>query len=341
MKSRRHEHKESDMILTRRSFVARLGAAAAALSLPAGLQARTDKPLKLILSVPPGAALDASARLLAEKLKTSLERPVIIDYKVGGIGLAAGEFLKNNEADGANLLFTPTSFFSYHTFLYSKLSYDPDHDLVPVCEGVTIPTATTVSAASGISSFAEWVDAIRRDPKMRFVGTPGPSGVGVFLTLLMGKTFGVELQVVPYKGGRPLLTDLLGGQVPASASVIADYLELHRSGRLRILAQSLVGRTALAPDIPSYTELGYPDFFGKTSFGFFVKAGTPRALIDQYAKAITDALRLPEIGKRLNEIGLEVAGGTPEEFQKALLDDRNRWAPIAKQAGIKLDGGSQ
>jgi len=172
---------------------------------------------------------------------------------------------------------------------------------------------------------------------MRFVGTPGPSGVGVFLTLRMGKTFGVDLQVVPYKGGRPLLTDLLGGQVPASASVIADYLELHRAGRLRILAQSSNTRSPLAPDIPSYTELGYPDFVGKTSFGFFVRAGTPQPLIEQYAKAISDAMRLPEISKRLNEIGLEVAAGTPEEFQKTLLTDRNRWAPIAKQAGIRLD----
>lgn len=329
------------MSLTRRKFTAALGAGAAALALPHGLissaHAQPGKPLKLILSVPPGAALDASARLLADKLKASLDRPVIIDYKVGGAGLAAGEFIKNSEADGANLLYSPTGFYSYSTFLYSRLAYDPDKELAPVCEGTTIPTAITVPATLGISSFRDWVDAVRRNPKMRFVGTPSASGVGVFLTHLMSKTFGVDLQVVAYKGGRPLLTDLLGGQVPASASVIADYLELHRAGRLRILAQSLPGRSALAPDVPSYTELGYPDFVGKTSFGFFVKAGTPRSLIDQYAKAITDALRVPEIGRRLNEIGLEVAGGTPEEFHKVLLEDRNRWAPIAKAAGIKLD----
>ena len=100
---------------TRRNFVAKLGAGAAALALPGWLQTRSDKPLKLILSVPPGAVLDASARLLAEKLRISLERTVIVDYKVRGNGLAAGEFLKDIEADGTNLLFTPTSFFSYHT----------------------------------------------------------------------------------------------------------------------------------------------------------------------------------------------------------------------------------
>jgi tripartite-type tricarboxylate transporter receptor subunit TctC len=299
--------------------------------------AQSGKPLKMILSVPPGAALDASARLLSEKLRVSLDRPVQIDYKVGGIGLSAGEFLKTTDPDGSFLLFTPSSFFAYHPFLYSKLTYDPDKDLVPVCEGLTIPTAITVSAASGINSFKDWVDAVKRDPKMRFVGTPGPSGVGVFLALQMGKTFGVDLQVVPYKGGRPLQTDLLGGQVPASASVIADYLEMHRAGRLRILAQSSNVRSPLAPDIASFTELGYPDFVGKTSFGFFVRAGTPPAIVNQYAKAITEALRVPEVEKRLNEIGLEVAGGTPEEFQKSLLADRNRWAPIGRAAGIKLD----
>lgn len=300
-------------------------------------QAQSGKPLKLILSVPPGAALDASARLLAEKLKASLDRPVVVDYKVGGAGLAAGEYLKSGEADGTNLLYSPTGFYSYNPFLFSKLPYDPDKELVPVCEGVTIPLAMTVPASSSIASFKDWIEAIRRDPKMRFVGSPSASGVGVFLTHLMAKTFDVELQVVAYKGGRPLLTDLLGGQVPASASVLADYLEMHRAGRLRILAQSSAGRSALAPELPSYTELGYPEFVGKTSFGFFVKAGTPRPLIDQYAKAITEALRATDTARRLNEIGLEVAGGTPDEFQKVLLDDRARWAPIARQAGIRLD----
>ena len=308
------------MTMTRRSFAAALGAGAAALALPGWAQAQSGKTLKLILSVPPGAALDASARLLAEKLKLSLDRTVIIDYKVGGIGLSAGEFIKSTEPDGSNLLFTPTAFFSYHTFLYSKLNYDPDRDLAPVCEGVTIPTATTVSAASGIASFKDWVEAIRRDPKMRFVGTPSPSGVGVFLTHLMGKTFGVDLQVVAYKGGRPLLTDLLGGQVPASASVIADYLELHRAGRLRILAQSSNARSALAPDIPSFTELGYPEFVGKTSFGFFVRAGTPQPLIEQYAKAITDALRVPRDQQALERDrpggGRRHAGGVPEDLAR-------------------------
>lgn len=320
-------------IRARRKF---LLAGAAGLSFPGIVFSQTAKPLKLVLSVPPGAALDASARLLVEKLKVSLDRPVVIDYKPGGAGLAAGEFLKSGEADGATLLYTPTGFYSYN-FLYAKPPYDADKELAPVCEGTVIPTALTVASASGIGSFKDWIDAIRRDPKMRFVGTPSASGVGVFLTHLMAKTFGVELQVVAYKGGRPLLTDLLGGQVPASGSVIADYLEMHRAGRLKILAQSFKGRSTLAPDVPSYTELGYPDFTGKTIFGFFVKAGTPRPLIDQYSKAITEALRAADIGKRLNEIGLETAGGTPEEFHKALLDDRNRWAPIAKAAGIKLD----
>jgi tripartite-type tricarboxylate transporter receptor subunit TctC len=323
--------------MTRRSFAAGLGAGAAALALPRWLQARSEKPLKLILSVPPGAALDASARLLAEKLKTSLDRPVIVDYKVGGAGMAAGEFIKDADADGTKLLYSPTGFYAYNPFLYSHLPYDPDKELAPVCEGVNIPAGITVRPASGILSFEDWIQAIRRDPKMRFVGTPNASGVPVFLSLLMGKTFGVDLRVVPYKGGQPLLTDLIGGQVPASASVIADYLELDRAGRLRILAQSSPARSALAPDIPSFTELGYPGFVGKTSVGFFVKAGTPRPLVDQYATAITEALRLPDIGQRFNKIGLEVAGGTPEEFHKSLLDDRNRWESIAKQAGIRLD----
>ena len=220
---------------------------------------RNGKPLKMILSVPPGAALDASARLLAEKLRVSLDRPIVIDYKVGGIGLSAGEFLKTTEPDGSYLLFTPSSFFAYHPFLYSKLTYDPDKDLLPVCEGLTIPTAITVSSASGIATFKDWVEAVRRDPKMRFVGTPGLRASACSSRCRWARLSASTCRSCPTRAAGPLQTDLLGGQVPASASVIADYLELHRAGRLRILAQSSNTRSPLAPDIPSFTELGYPD----------------------------------------------------------------------------------
>ncbi len=301
-----------------------------------GAAAQAQKPLKLVLSVPPGAALDASARLLAEKLKASLDRLVIVDYKPGGVGLTAGDYLRSTEPDGSNLLFTPTAFFAYYPFLYSSLPYDPDKELVPVCDALQIPVAITVRA-DGPASFKEWIELIKKDKEKRFVGTPSASGLGVFLTLLMGNTVGAPLQVVPYKGGGPLRTDLLGGQVPASASILADYLELHRAGRLRILAQSLPGRSKLAPDIPSFTELGYPQLVGKTSFGFFAKAGTPHEMVERYARLITEAFRSPEVEKRLNEIGLDVVGGTSEEFHKALLADRERWAPVAKAAGIRAD----
>lgn len=325
------------MSMTRRHFAAGLAAGAASLALPRTSTAQSGKPLRLVLSVPPGAAIDASARLLTERLRVSLDRPIVLDYKVGGAGLAAGEFIRSGEADGATLLYTPTGFYSFNPFLMANPPYDPDMELLPVCEGTIIPAAITVSTASGFTALKDWVEAVRREPKMRFVGAPSASGVPAFVTHLLAKALGVDLQVVAYKGGGPLLTDLLGGQVPASSSVIADYLVQRRGGRLRILAQTLKGRTALAPDVPSFTELGYPQIVGKTRFGFFVKAGTPRALVDQYAKALTEALRAPETTKRLNELGLEVAGGTPEEFREALLEDRRQWMPVAKAAGIRLD----
>src|SRR3954467_15458076 len=137
---------------TRRRFLA----AAALLLACSTAWAQSGKPLKLILSVPPGAALDASARLLAEKLRVSLDRQILIDYKVGGVGLSAGEYLKSTDADGTNLLFTPTSFFSYHPFLYSKLTSARDRDLMPVGEAFTTPTAIRGAAASGFSPLKEW-----------------------------------------------------------------------------------------------------------------------------------------------------------------------------------------
>ncbi|QJW84798.1 hypothetical protein HK414_17690 [Ramlibacter terrae] len=148
---------------------------------------------------------------------------------------------------------------------------------------------------------------------------------------------GVDLQLVAYKGGQPLLTDLMGNQIGAGISVVSDYLVQHRAGRVRIIATGSPKRSALAPDIPTLVESGYPDLYGVSSIGFFVRGGTPQPLVAQLSMEITDVLRTPDVRTRLLEMGAEPVGGTPEEFRRLVLSERSRWAPVAKAANVRVE----
>lgn len=320
----------------------RRGVNAALLSLPAALYAPAitraqTKTLTIILTVPPGTSSDVLARLLGDRLRVKLNRNVVVESKSGGGGVVAVQYLRQFEADGSYLLMAPSSAISLFPLFTSKAGFDSDRDLMAVCETASAPHAITVNASMGISSFAEYVELVRRNPKMGSVGTPSPAGLASLLVYQIRKTFGIDVQTVPFRGGSPLLTDLLGGQIPASASILPDYLAEHRAGKLRILAHASEKRSPLAPAIPTFTELGYPGLVAVTSFGLLAKAGTSTAQAAEYAGAVTEALAYAPIVERLHQMGLEPVGGTPAEYQRKLQDERKRWAPLIKETGMTLD----
>ena len=142
---------------------------------------------------------------------------------------------------------------------------------------------------------------------------------------------------IPYRGGSPLLADLLGNQIPASGSILPDYLENHRAGKLKILAHASEKRSPLGPDIPTLGELGYSGYVAVTSFGLYAKAGIPASVANDYASIVTEALGTPSVIEVLHKMGLVPVGGTPVELHKKVLADRARWAPVIKDAGIKMD----
>ena len=183
----------------------------------------------------------------------------------------------------------------------------------------------------------EYFDAVRKNPKLGMIGVPSPVSMGALVIHQLGKQLGLPLEAVPFRGGSPLLNDLLGQQIPASGSILPDYLELHRAGKLRILAHASDKRSPLAPEIPTLAEAGYPGYVAVTSFGLFAKAGIAPQVANEIAAAVTEALRLPAVVDALRKMGLEPVGGTPAEFQRRVLADRERWAPVIKEAGIKMD----
>lgn len=293
--------------------------------------------IRMIVVVPPGATMDNVTRLVAERLRERTKRNVLVDYKPGGTGLVASQFLQTTEPDASHVMFAPLAVAAFFPFLYSKLSFDPDTDLVPVCDGVHIPHALTASVGSGWQNLQQFLAAARADPLKGNIGTSSMSSVGAMLMLRLRQLSGVDLQLVAYKGGTPLLTDLMGNQISAGVSVISDYLAQHKAGRVRILATGGPKRSQLAPDIPTLTESGYPDLFGVSSIGFFVRGGTPQGLVGQLSQEITAILRTADVRQRLLEMGAEPAGGSPEEFRKLVHSERSRWEPVARSANIRIE----
>lgn len=293
--------------------------------------------VKIIVVVPAGASMDNVARLVADKLKDRLKRNVIVEYRPGGTGLVAAQFLKSTEPDGSYLLFAPIAVAAFFPFLYSKLPYDADRDLVPVCDGVQIPHALTVPVAAQVETLQQYLAAAKADPLKASIGTSSMGSVGAMLILRLRQITGIDLQLVAYKGGQPLLTDLMGNQVPAGVSVISDYLAQHRAGKVRIIATGSRRRSELAPEVPTFVESGYPDLYGASSIGFFVRGGTATSLVQTYSDEINAVLRMAEVRTRLLQMGAEPTGGTPEEFRKLALSERARWEPVARAAQVRID----
>lgn len=323
--------------LRRRSLSAAL-VAAPVLALGLATSARAqEKRLTIILTVPPGTASDALARMLGEHLRVKLNRPVVVESKAGGGGVVAVQYLRQFEADGTHILLTPSSAISLLQLFTSKPTFDWERDLVPVCDGAAAPHTITVNSSMGVNTFAEYIDYLRRNPKQGSIGTPSPAGLASLLVYQIKKTLNVDVQHVPYKGGSPLLADLLGGQIPASASVLPDYLADHRAGKLKILAHASEKRTVLAPAIPTFSELGYPALEAVTSFGFFAKAGTDAGIVNEYNAAINEGLASATVVDRLSRLGLVPVGGAANEYRRKLTAERIRWAPLIKETGMTVD----
>lgn len=313
------------------------GAAALSVAVAAPRILRAQQPIKMIVVVPPGASMDSIVRIVADKLPVILGRSIVVEYRVGGTGLVAASFMKSTPPDGTHIMFAPISTVAFFPFLYSSLPYDPDRDLTPVCEGAVSPNALCVSKAVPASNLREYIEAVRRDPALGSIGTSSLGSVGAFLIHLMRKTTGADLRLVGYRGGQPLLTDLMGNHIPAGQSVLSDYLEPHRSGLVKLLGVTTEKRSALAPDIPTFKEQGFAELYGQTTMGFFVRGGTGSDIVNQYSKAISEALAMPDITKKLADLGLEATGSSPRSFADTIASERKRWEPIAREAGVKLD----
>lgn len=303
---------------------------------PAALAHAQDKPLRIIVSSPAGAAMDSLARALADKMRASLGQTVLVENRTGAGGRIAAEYVKAAAPDASTVMFVPFAVMVPIPLTHTKISYDPFNDFTPVAQAARFDLALAVGPAAPAKTLDEYLALAKSDPKMASFGTPGAGSLPHFFGIMIGRAVGVEMLHIPYAGSAPALANLLGGQIAAVVTTIADLSELHRSGKVRVLASSGAQRSRPLPDVPTFRELGYP-IEATPWYAFFAPKNTPRAGVERLSRAVAEALMAPDVRERLTRSGLDPTGSTPEELAAILKADHERWGPVIKASGFRAD----
>jgi len=322
-------------MINRRSLMAYTAAAAATASVAGRAMAQiAGQPMRIVFPFTAGGSGDALSRLLADKLHTAFDQPVIVENRVGAAGRIGVQAVKTSPPDGRTLLLTPIAPMSVYQHVYSDLGYDPIKDFEPVSQVVTTDFSLAVPGTANIKSLKDLIAAVKADPKSGTFGTPGAGTLPHFFMVLFAKASGLNLDHVNYKGSAGALSDLAGGQVPMVLTTTSDVLALHKAGKIRVIATSGARRSPFLPDVPTFVESGY-DIKGETWYGVFAPAGTPADMIKRINAVLVSAVKDAEVGQRLTTLGMQATGTSPAELSEIQKRDSAFWAPAVAASGFK------
>ena len=321
--------------LTRRLALAALGLFVAASASTGALA----QPAQTIIwsGFPPGGLGDQVTRPLLDKLRGRWPGNLILDSKVGAGGRIAADFVKRATADGATLLQVPSSIVTLYPHTYGKkLSYDPLTDFVAVSPLAAYTISMTVGpmVPAEVKTLADFVRWAKANPDKANYGIPAAGSAPHFAGMMFERASGVPFKSIPYRGGAPLLQDLMGGQIPVAFNVVSEVLQHVKSGRLRSLAVASPQRWAALPEVPTFTELGYKDIVVVEFLGWYAPAKTPPDLVRQLNAAVQEALGSAEMQEVFTRNGLLALRQSPEAFAALVKDELGRWGPIVKASGF-------
>lgn len=310
---------------------AALGTAAALSSHPA-LAQFGEQPTRIIFPFAAGGSGDAIARLIAEQMRTSLKETVIVENRTGAQGRLGVQDVRKALPDGKTLLITPVAPMSIYQLVYKNLAYDPVADFEPLSQVATFDFALAVGPRVPAHSLKELVAWLKANPKEGNYGTPGAGTLPHFFGVTFGKTAGLDLRHIGYRGSAAALTDLMGGQIPIEVTTSSDLITQHKAGTIHILATSGAKRSPFVPEVPTFKESGY-DIVGEGWYGMFAPAKTPPDVVAKLSKAIAAAVQAPIVKERLLAFGLVPTGTSGAELGRIQKDDTALWAPAVKASG--------
>lgn len=294
------------------------------------------KPIRWIIPFPPGGSNDVLGRYIGIKLAERLGEQVVIDNRGGANGIIGTDIAARAAADGYTLLMVSTSFVM-NAAVRSSLPYDVEKSFDPISMIGSSPNSIVVYPGAGFKSLRDLVDRARAKPAAIFYAATGVGGFNHFGGELFKKIAGVNMLMVPYRGGSLAMNDVMSGQVPVMFSSLTQVLPHVRNGRLKLLAIGADKRSPVVPDVPTVGEAGYPGYEVYVWWGIVAPAGTPGAVLEKLRRETTTVLQDPETTKRLLADSAEPMNLTPAEFRKTIHDDLKKWSDIAKQAGIRVE----
>ena len=293
------------------------------------------KPLRIVVPYAAGGSATLVTRLIGNKLSENIGQSVIIDNRGGGNGKIGAEAVSKANPDGYTLLFGETGMMAINVWLMDRAGSHPVKDFVALGQVVTLDNALVAHPSAGVKNLRELVAKAASGPLI--YGSSGTGTVGHLAMELLKTTLNVQVTHVPYKGGGPAVTDLLGGQIPMLVVTVPTAAPHILSGRLIGLASLSAARTPILPNVPTVEEQGFPAFSLVQWYGYFAPAGTPRRLVDYLNTQIRKATEHPEVAKALIASGNNVAITSADVFAKTVRDDVERWGKVIRDAHIQAN----
>jgi len=316
-----------------RTLAALLAIAAIA---PASAQTWPERPIKFVMSAPAGSSIDVLGRVIADKLKDKLGQPVIVENKPAAGGtVAVGETAKA-PADGYTMVLAFNGPLSIAPLL-QKLPYDVQKDLAPVITTTSQPNVLAVNAQLPARNVGELVAYAKANPGKLNYASVGPGSSSHLNGELLKSLAGIDIVHIPFNGSPPAVTSTIQGETQMMFAVMQPLQPQIQAGKLRALAVTSARRFPLLPDLPTVAESGYPSFVALAWNGVLVPAATPKPIVARLNAEIDAILKQPDVVQKLNAVGFELVGGTPEQFAAIIKGESEKWAPIIKSANIKID----
>jgi tripartite-type tricarboxylate transporter receptor subunit TctC len=293
-----------------------------------------DSPLHIVVGYAPGGSTDRVARIVGDKLQAKLGVPVVVDNKTGAGGRLAAQYVKAAGANQNVLLVANPATMIVAPLVFKDSGYDPERDFVPVSHVNDYEFSVSVGPAVPVKELSHLIAWLRANPALANFGVPATGSLPHFFALMLGEQAHVTAQVVGYRGSAPLISDLIGGQIPVAVDTFDTQLPHHEAGKLRILAVSSEKRSPLAPSIPTFKEAGI-DLAATGWNTFFASATMPKAKVEMLSKAIHDVMADPDTQRKFLDQKMNPVVSTQAQTVAMLAKYRAQWAPVVKKSGYQ------
>jgi tripartite-type tricarboxylate transporter receptor subunit TctC len=297
-------------------------------------QSYPAKPVRWILGYPPGGGTEFIARNVANTLQGQLGQPIVIENRPGAAAILGAEAAARSAPDGYTLFMADNGTFVFHTAIYKKLPYDPVKDFAPV--GMIVK-GYMILLSSQFASLKELVEAAKANPGKLDNASNGSGTAHHLAAELLKQRAGIDVINVPFKGTAAVMQEVMSGRVAMGFADLSAARGQVTSGKVRALAVASKKRIEQLPDVPTFAELGYPDFEVYFWQGLAVPAGTPRDIVNRLSTELIKTLKTPEVEKRFVDAGMEVSPSTPDEMAKTIRDHQAFWVPLIRKLGITVD----